>query len=162
MSIFYLGLGSNLGDRHSNLKEAVKALSSCGEIKLLSSVYETEPKYYCEQAKFLNMVCELESDLAAIELFEAVKTIELELGRIATHQNGPRLIDIDLLFSPDEEYSDEKLQIPHLRLAERAFVLVPFAEIAASLYIPQLAGSIQSLLMKLDQNLINEVQIIKP
>jgi 2-amino-4-hydroxy-6-hydroxymethyldihydropteridine diphosphokinase len=161
MSIFYLGLGSNQGDRKANLDNALKALGACGAVGSASSIYETEPKYDSDQPKFLNMVCELDSELVAIELFEAVKTIEQELGRVPTHKNGPRVIDIDLLFSADEEYSDEVLQVPHPKFSERAFVLVPFAEMAPLVFIPQLSSTVQELLSKLDKSLIAEVQAIK-
>jgi 2-amino-4-hydroxy-6-hydroxymethyldihydropteridine diphosphokinase len=159
MSIFYLGLGSNQEDPKLNLSKALVALESCGQLLSVSSVYETEPKYEVSQAKFLNMACAIDTELAAIELFEAVKTIEQELGRITTYKNGPRVIDIDILFSEDESYNDESLQIPHSRLAERAFVLVPLNEIAANIEIPSL-GKISDLLASLDSHLLSEVRLL--
>lgn len=159
MSSFYLGIGSNQGDRLNNIKSALTALADCGDITAISSVYETEPKYEVKQPKFLNLVCLIDSELAAIELFEAVKMIEQQIGRLETYKNGPRIIDIDLLYSPEETYSDEILKIPHAKLAERAFVLVPFAEIAPSLNLSNLGCTVAKALSALDKKLLDEVSL---
>ena len=159
MSMFYLGLGSNQGDRLNNLAKAVSELGNCGEVQELSSIYETVAKFKEDQPKFLNMVCSIESELAAVELFEAVKSIEQLLGRVATERNGPRVIDIDLLFCPDESFEDENLKLPHRGLAERAFVLVPFAEIAPQVFIE--SKSVAEMLAQLDQKLVQEVEVFR-
>ena len=161
MSIFFLGIGSNQGDRLANLQSAIKMLSNHGTIIKNSSIYETEPKYHCEQPKFLNMACEINSDLSPIALFHCVKNIESELGRVTTFQNGPRVIDIDLLYSPEHTHSDSLLELPHPRLSERAFVLIPLAELTQSLILNKNLYRIDDLICSLDQNLISEVQLIK-
>lgn len=158
MSIFYLGIGSNQGERHQNLKNAIVALQDCGDLLITSSIYETDPMYETSQDKFLNMACVIETKLAAVELFEAVKTIEQQLGRVETFKNGPRVIDIDLLCSDEETYSDANLQIPHPRLVERAFVLVPLFEIAPDLEISSF-GKISDLLLRLKPNELQEVKL---
>lgn len=161
MSTFFLGLGSNQGDRFENLKKAIEALQACGEVKQTSSVYETAPKYESNQPKFLNLVCELDSELAAVELVDAVKVIEQELGRVKTYPNGPRIIDIDLLYSPNESFSDSNLQLPHLRIEERAFVLIPWAEISPTLRLEHLSATVTELSNRLGEDLKSEVIIYK-
>ena len=161
MDTVYLGLGSNQGDRLNNLIEALKRLKNSANITKCSSIFETEPKYDDQQPKFLNMACELKSNLNVLELFKTAKRIEVEIGRTPTHRNGPRLIDIDLLFAPDQEHSDEVLQLPHLRMHERAFVLVPLAEIASMVTVPRYQLKVQEMLDQLDNRLISEVHIFK-
>ena len=127
----YLALGSNMGDRRGNLAAALQQLREMMEISAISSIYETEPVGYLEQARFLNMVCSGKTGLSAQELLKRVKEIEKSLGRQPTFRNGPRPIDIDILFYDDLRIAQDGLTIPHPRMAERAFVLVPLAEIAA-------------------------------
>lgn len=161
MCTFYLGLGSNQGNRLNNLLEALNRLKDSANLVKCSSVFETEPKYDDQQAKFLNMACEIETDLDVLDLFKTAKRIEIEIGRTPTHRNGPRLIDIDLLFAPDQEHSDEIIQLPHLRMHERAFVLVPLAEIASRVTVPRYQLKVQQMLDRLDSSLISEVDIFK-
>jgi len=132
----YLGLGSNLGDRKQNLAQALDLLSQNLVIKKLSSVYETEPVGYEEQPLFLNAVCCVSMGLSPSNLLRLVKKIEAKLGRTPGFPNAPRLIDIDILFYDNEVLSEKELTIPHPRLAERAFVLVPLAEIAPDMIHP--------------------------
>lgn len=129
----YIGLGSNLGDRERHLREATERLGRRPGIRVsrLSSIYETEPVGYVDQGAFLNMAAEVETTLNAEQLLDAMLDIERELGRTRDIRWGPRTIDLDLLLYGDIRKSSEKLQLPHPRMLERAFVLVPLIEIAA-------------------------------
>lgn len=142
----YLGLGSNLGDRMGNLASAVERLSQKVNIKKVSSVYETEPVYYKEQPLYLNAVLSALTELEPFELLRFAKSIESDLGRQPSFRNAPRLIDIDILFYGDRVVQTEELAIPHSSIAERAFVLVPLAEIAPRLVHPVLQKSVSELL----------------
>ena len=125
-----IGLGSNLGDRLENLRRAQEALRAHLQILKTSRVYLTEPWGYADQPAFLNQVLLAKTDLPPHALLDAVKAIELELGRKPTFRYGPRVIDIDILAYGNLVLKTPRLTIPHPRLAERAFVLVPLAEIA--------------------------------
>jgi GTP cyclohydrolase-4 len=142
----YLALGSNLGDRMGNLASAVERLSQKVNIKKVSSVYETEPVYYKEQPLYLNAVLSALTELDPFELLRFAKSIESDLGRQPSFRNAPRLIDIDILFYSDRVVKTEELTIPHPRIAERAFVLVPLAEIAPRLVHPLLQKRVSELL----------------
>ena len=131
----YLALGSNLGDRRGNIAAAIQRLRDMVDIDTISSVYETEPVGYLDQPRFLNLVCTGKTWLSAPELLHYVKNIETAIGRQPTFRNGPRPIDIDILLYDDEQIEQEHLVIPHPRMFERAFVLVPLAEIAPTLNI---------------------------
>jgi GTP cyclohydrolase-4 len=132
----YLGLGSNLGDRQGNLSMSVKLLSDQINVERISSIYETEPVGYLEQPKFLNAVLRSTTHLTPEMLLALVKDVEKALGRVSSFVNAPRPIDIDILFYGTRVISSPQLTIPHPRLEERAFVLVPLAEIAPSLRHP--------------------------
>jgi 2-amino-4-hydroxy-6-hydroxymethyldihydropteridine diphosphokinase len=138
----FIGLGSNLGDREEHLRQAVRALDATPgiEVKQVSSVYETEPVGGPSQPDYLNAVVEIDTQLGPRAIFEACMTIEHALGRDRNSEEhwGPRPIDLDLLTIGDLVISDPDLEIPHPRLAERAFVLVPFSEIAPFIEIPGL------------------------
>ena len=152
MATAYLGLGSNMGDREQNLAQALGLLSQKMLVEQLSSIYETEPVGCKEQPHFLNAVCRISTDLSPDELLNLAKEIESRMGRLPSFPNAPRPIDIDILFYGEEMIQSQNLTIPHPRLAERAFVLVPLAEIAHDLVYPgsgksigELASSLQSL-----------------
>jgi 2-amino-4-hydroxy-6-hydroxymethyldihydropteridine diphosphokinase len=142
----YLALGSNLGDRMSNLTSAVERLSQKVNIKRVSSVYETEPVSYKEQPLYLNAVLSAVTELAPFELLNFVKSIESDLGRQPSFRNAPRTIDIDILFYGGRVIETPELIIPHPDIAERAFVLVPLAEIAPKLVHPVLQKRVSELL----------------
>jgi 2-amino-4-hydroxy-6-hydroxymethyldihydropteridine diphosphokinase len=146
----YLSLGSNLGDRMDNLAQAVDRLSQKLTLKKLSSVYETEPLYIKEQPLFLNTVLSADTRLAPLKLLSFIKGIESELGRQPSFRNAPRLIDIDILFYGDQIIDTLELTIPHPRITERAFVLVPLAEIAPGLVYPLTHEEISDLLVRVE------------
>lgn len=146
----YIGLGTNKGDRLQNLCSARAALPPQVTILAQSSVYETEPWGYEDQECFLNQVVRAETRLAPQGLLTYLKEIEEKLGRKPTFRMGPRLIDLDILFYGDLVLDTEHLTIPHPRIPERAFVLVPLAEIAPHFVHPGLEKPISALVEKVD------------
>ncbi len=148
----YLALGANLGDRRANLNEALERMRAGGRLHLtcLSSLYETEPVGYTEQPRFLNMAAEARTSFSPLELLDYVKQIEAELGRQPNFKNGPRPIDVDLLFYDDLVLDEERLQLPHPRMQGRGFVFAPLAEIAPGLMHPVLQRSTAELLDEID------------
>ena len=142
----YLALGSNLGDREENIATALQRLSQRMTIEQVSSIYETEPVGYQEQPWFLNAVCRVLTGLDPSSLLRLIKETETELGRVPSFANGPRLIDIDILFFGDEVMETETLTIPHPRIAERFFVLIPLVEIAPELVHPVAQKTLKQLL----------------
>ncbi len=131
MAISFLSLGSNLGDRLDHLSKAITALANQPKIKVLkvSSVYQTKPVGGPEQDDYLNAVAKIQTELSALELLDVTQSIENNEGRIREVRWGPRTLDIDVLTYDDLISADEKLTLPHPRISERAFVLVPFFEI---------------------------------
>lgn len=137
MTQVYLALGSNLGDRRAALEAAISGLSENGvTITARSEIYETAPMYVIDQPAFLNMAVGGETDLGPLALLELAKRLETEIGRVPTFRNGPRAVDIDLLYVGDVEMDEERLILPHPRIDERAFVLAPLADIASDLMGP--------------------------
>ena len=130
MPTVLLGLGSNLGRRQDHLRRALAALAERLEITATSPVYETAPMYVTEQPRFLNMVVGGETAMPAAALLAWLKSLEAGLGRTASVRFGPRAIDLDILFYGRDVVAMPTLTIPHPRLAERAFVLRPLADVA--------------------------------
>jgi len=139
VAIAYLGLGSNVGDKKLYLYRAIQALNHQEKISItkLSSLYETEPWGYTDQAVFMNLVIEIETELLAIELLGICQQIEQNLERIREIKWGPRTVDIDILLYGNETMVTNKLKIPHPYLLERDFVVIPLSEIAPNLEIKE-------------------------
>ncbi|SEN83712.1 2-amino-4-hydroxy-6-hydroxymethyldihydropteridinediphosphokinase [Mesobacillus persicus] len=137
-NIAYIGVGSNIGNRLDYISEAVKRLDHHKEIKVVntSSIYETDPVGYTNQASFLNMVIKIRTTLAPLALLESLLFIEEELGRKREIKWGPRTLDLDILLYNQENIKSEKLMIPHPRMLERAFVIVPLLEVDLQLNLP--------------------------
>lgn len=136
-ALVYLSLGSNIGDRLSNLRAAIAALPHLDvEVIKTSSVYETEPVDHLNQAWFLNCVVEGKTPLDPFALLSALRGIETQMGSKKEFPKGPRLIDLDILLYGSETIATAELQIPHPRMHLRRFVLVPLAEIAPNLTHP--------------------------
>src|ERR1700689_4446169 len=143
----YLSLGSNVGDRDENLKAAIAALPAAGvQVWRVSSFYETEPVDYLDQAWFLNCVVQAETELPPLELLRRLRGVEARMGSKKLIAKGPRLIDIDILLYGQETMDTPELQVPHPRMAQRRFMLVPLAEIAPGLRHPSWPGTAQELL----------------
>ena len=132
MNTVYLSLGSNMGDRFEMLQDAVRVLQEQDglDVTRISSVYETDPVGYTDQASFLNVVVELMTEMSAEKILFICLETEETLGRIRHFRWGPRCIDLDILLYNDENMVSEKLTIPHPRMHERGFVLVPLIELA--------------------------------
>jgi 2-amino-4-hydroxy-6-hydroxymethyldihydropteridine diphosphokinase len=155
----YLALGSNLGDRHKNLSEALQRLCKAVDLHKISSVYETEPVGYLDQPRFLNMVCYGQTSCSPGGLLHNAKAIEEALGRQPSFPNAPRPIDIDILLYDNLCLETEHLTIPHPRMRERAFVLVPLVEIAPTAIEPVSGKTAQELLLGVSQGGISKLDI---
>ena len=145
--VVYIALGSNVGDRAAMLERAIAAMNSAGiRVSRQSSFYVTEPVNAPGQAWFLNAVVEAETSLLPLQLLHALLRIERELGRRRITPHGPRTIDLDILFYGSSVIRSKELQVPHPRLSERRFVLVPLAQIAPEFRHPALHKSVTQLL----------------
>mgnify|MGYP001160648332 FL=1 len=156
----FLSLGTNLGDRVENLRAALQALLPVVNIQSTSPVFETPPWGFTEQPAFLNMVIMGKTEVDPLTLLGRLKSIEVDLGRLPSFRFGPRLIDLDILFYGKQELELENLSIPHPRLQERAFVLVPLAALAPGLRHPLLGKTVSELLAAVDQGDIHPYEAV--
>ncbi len=157
----YLGIGSNLGDRLGNLQRAVDLLAAEPGVRVVRSsrVYETDPVGGPPQPDFLNAVLETDVDLSPSELLDAGRRVEDALGRVREERWGPRTIDVDVLTYGDETVDELDLVIPHPRMHERGFVLVPLAEICAD---PPLPGGRRLADLRLSPSVVFGVRVSAP
>ena len=153
----YLALGANLGDRHSKLLQALQHIRARASIEKVSSCYETKPVGYLPQPDFLNMTCLITTELSPHELLRFLKQIERQMGRQASFRNAPRPIDIDILFYDNLVLESPELTIPHPHMGERAFVLVPLAEIAADAVHPILHLTVAEMLQRVDKEGVDPI-----
>ncbi|MFC4024097.1 2-amino-4-hydroxy-6-hydroxymethyldihydropteridine diphosphokinase [Oceanobacillus longus] len=161
MNRAYLALGTNIEPRYKHLLKALELLKRNEQIsiKRQSSIYETTPVGYTDQADFLNMVIEVETTLSSMELLAYSQSVELQLGRKRDIRFGPRTIDLDILTYNQENSTVERLIIPHPRMHERAFVLVPLQEIAPDMILPVWNKSVVDFINDLPDTDIKDVSI---
>lgn len=152
----YLALGSNLGNRLANLKNAISNLTPQMDVKKKSLVYETPPWGHTDQPQFLNQCLMVETYLEPENLLAHLKRLETVLGREPTFENGPRVIDIDILFYDDLILNTPPLVIPHPRMHTRGFVLVPLNDIAPDMVHPVLGKLVNELLLDVERVNIHE------
>ena len=143
--IVYLSLGSNIGDRAAHLRRAIDGLRTLGEVRAVSSFYETEPVDFKRQAWFLNCAVALETEKLPRQLLAAVLRIEREMGRKRSISKGPRTIDIDILLYGSSVVETPQLIVPHPAMHERRFVLEPLVEIAPDARHPALRQTVREL-----------------
>jgi 2-amino-4-hydroxy-6-hydroxymethyldihydropteridine diphosphokinase len=157
----YLGLGSNGGDRETNLREAVKRLEAAGiAVARRSSIYETAPQEMLDQAWFLNAVVEVETSLFPLQLLACVRQIERDMGRRRVTPKGPRNIDIDILFYGRSVIATLELEVPHPRISQRRFVLEPLAEIAPDFRHPLSGKRAGEMLAALEPQGVRRLNVI--
>jgi 2-amino-4-hydroxy-6-hydroxymethyldihydropteridine diphosphokinase len=145
-SIFYLSLGSNVGDREKRLREAIERLETVGKVVSVSSFYETEPVEFTHQEWFLNCAVGFETEKTPEDLMTALLQIEREMGRRRIQSKGPRNIDLDILLFGDLVVDAPELSIPHPAMHRRRFVLEPLVEIAPEAWHPVMKKSVRELL----------------
>ena len=154
MQLATIGMGSNLGDRETTLREAILWLGAgCGNrLRSCSSLYETEPFGKTDQGWFLNCVIQIETSLDLLGFFNLLQEGEARFGRIRRERWGPRTLDLDLLFFGDAVYSDSELTVPHPGVANRRFVLEPLCEVAPDFVHPSLGETARTLLGQLAES----------
>jgi 2-amino-4-hydroxy-6-hydroxymethyldihydropteridine diphosphokinase len=147
----FISLGSNIGNRYDYLSKAIEYLTKHPKIQLVntSSVYETDPVGYEDQDLFLNMVIEIQTEWSPLELLDFCLKVELELGRKREIVWGPRTIDLDILLYNQENIKSEKLIIPHPRMLERNFVMIPLSEIKPDIIIPNIEKPLDAWIKEL-------------
>ena len=152
MTVAYIGIGSNVGDRVENLRQALRCLDGIMSLERLSATYETAPRYVIDQPSFLNMAVGGDTPLEPLLLLEQLKKIEIDIGRVPTEERyGPRAIDLDILFYGSDVVNEPGLSIPHPLMAEREFVLRPLADIAPNFRHPVMGCSVSEILSFLDE-----------
>ncbi len=159
MSVVFLSLGSNIGDKKNNLKKTIETISTYSDITLIasSSFYETPPVGYEKQDKFLNCVVKIKTSLDVFLLLDILQKTEKKIGRKETFKWGPRVIDIDILFYDNVIINKDNLVVPHPHLHNRGFVLLPFAEIDKDFIHPVLNCSIGEILLNLPENEVKSI-----
>ncbi len=160
MKTVFLALGSNIGDREANLRDAVKRLEA-SEIRIVrrSSLYETAPRELLDQPWFLNAVVEAETSLFPLQLLARIRQVERDMGRRRLTPKGPRNIDIDILFYGRSAIDAPELEVPHPRLAQRRFVLEPLAEIAPDFRHPLTGKTANEMLAVLEPQGVRRLNI---
>ncbi|KAA3658456.1 MAG: 2-amino-4-hydroxy-6-hydroxymethyldihydropteridine diphosphokinase [Chloroflexi bacterium] len=151
MNTIFLGMGTNLGDRQQNLQRAVDGLAAGMTITAVSQLYETPPWGVDEQPAFFNMCLAANTMQTPDQLLPFIKNLEKKIGRTPTYHWGPRLIDIDILFYNNDIIIEPDLTVPHLHMANRAFVLAPLADIALDFLHPQTGKSVEQMLDAVDK-----------
>lgn len=160
MKTIFLGLGSNLGDRQENLRQAVRHLQAAGiQLMRASSLYETAPRDLLDQPQFLNAVIQAQTILFPMQVLHGVREIERAMGRRRTTPKGPRNIDIDILFYGRTVITTAQLEVPHPRIAQRRFVLEPLAEIAPDFRHPVTGKTAGEMLAMLEPQGVRRLQI---
>jgi 2-amino-4-hydroxy-6-hydroxymethyldihydropteridine diphosphokinase len=155
----YIALGSNLSDPQRQVEEGVEELAMLRDTRLaaVSSLYRTAPVGFADQPDFINAVALIETELTPHALLEELLGIERRFARVRGVKNGPRTLDLDILLYGDESYADDTLTIPHPRMHERAFVLVPLAEIAPDAVVPGV-GPVRELAARVDLGGISRIE----
>ncbi len=149
MKVVYLSIGTNLGDRKVNLRRAIKLVERFVEIDTRSPVYDTDPMYFADQPRFYNIIVRGKTKLSPQKLLEATQQVEREMGREGATHNRPRIIDIDILTYGSEIVATDDLALPHPRIAERAFVLIPLKDIAPKFTHPKTKETIADMLKRI-------------
>ena len=158
MHTVYLGLGSNQSDPINQIKNATELIEKIETSKIIkkSSLYESLPVGYLDQPNFINQVISLETSLSPAELFERFQQIEFQLKRVKKIVNGPRTIDIDILLFNQEIILTKDLTIPHPRMLDRAFVMIPLLEIEPNILVPKISN-LKEILGKLDIKTLTKI-----
>jgi 2-amino-4-hydroxy-6-hydroxymethyldihydropteridine diphosphokinase len=149
--IAYLSLGSNVGDREGNLRQAIRALAGVGPVKAVSSFYETEPVDFVDQAWFVNCAVAIESRVGPERMMAELLRVEREMGRERIQRRGPRIIDIDILMFGERIVDSPDLKIPHPAMQRRRFLLAPLADIAPEARHPLMNRTVRELLAELPE-----------
>ena len=150
-----ISLGSNIGDSQKNIDNCIKSLEESENIEIIktSSMYKTSPMYNLDQNDFVNCVIEVLTSFSPLELLEYSQSVEKKMGReLFTESNQPRKIDIDILTYGDEKIEDRKLKVPHPKISDRKFVLVPLIEINPNFIVPGFSLNVSEMLKKIEKN----------